>query len=230
MLVLFSGCRFMNYKRIKGNGVMSSQNRNIVNAARIKLLGSYDVEITQGATTSVRVEADENILPYILTNENDGFLVIKSKDHINLSTENIIKIYITTAKLEEVHLSGSGNITGKSKFTGASKLLLRISGSGDMKMEVNTPVIDASISGSGTITLKGETMDESIHITGQGDFNADELKAENAKVSIAGAGDIRVFADHDLDINIAGAGSVYYKGSASVKQHVAGSGEIKKIN
>lgn len=230
LLLTCSSCRWMGYKRIKGNGNISSQDRNINFAEKIKLAGSFDVEITQGPTTSVKVEADENILPYIIASDEDGFLLIKTKDHMSLSTDHGIKVYITTKKLEQIELAGSGNIIGKNKFTGGNKLTLKIAGSGDMQMEVNTPEIVAEIAGSGNITLKGETKDETIHIAGVGNYYADQLKAENAKVKIAGSGDVRIYADATLDISIAGVGSVYYKGAAKVKQHVAGSGEVKKID
>lgn len=220
----------MGYKRIKGNGNIETQDRNITRAERIKLAGSYDVEITQGPETSVKVEADENILPFLIVHEEDGFLVIKSKNHVSFSTEHDIKIFITTNKLEKINLVGSGNIIGKNKFTGSNKLDLKIAGSGDISLELNTPEIEAEIAGSGSITLKGETRDESIHIAGVGNYNAEELKAENAKVKIAGSGDVRIFAEKTLDINIAGVGSVYYKGAASVKQKVAGTGDVKKID
>jgi hypothetical protein len=229
-LMIFSSCRMAGYKRVKGNGEIRTEDRHITRAERIKLRGSYDVEITQGPVVSVKVEADDNILPYIFTSEEDGFLLIKSKDRVNFSTENPIKIYITTNKLEQVQLSGSGNIIGKTKFTGGDKLTLKISGSGSMDLEVNTPSVDGDISGSGSMTLRGETRDEKVHISGVGDFNADELKSETAVVKIAGSGNVKVFADTKLDVNIAGVGSVYYKGNPTIKQHVAGSGEVKKMD
>ena len=230
-LIVITGtsCNWMGFRRIKGNGVLGTETRNISRAQNIKLAGSYDVEITQGPVTSVKVEADENIIPYIITREEDGYLVIKSRNNYSFSSEHDIKIYITTDKLEKLHLAGSGNIIGKNKFTGGSKLELKIAGSGDIKMEANTPDIEADIAGSGSITLAGETKDERIKISGVGDFNGDQLKAENANVKIAGSGNVKVFAEMNLDISIAGVGSVYYKGAANVKQHIAGSGEVKKI-
>ena len=229
ILLVFSSCRWMGYKRIKGNGTMGKEDRHITHAEKIKLAGSYDVEITQGPESSVKVEADENLLPYIITAQEEGYLVIKSREHINLSTSNPIKITITTHKLEQIQIAGSGNVIGTNKFTGGDKLILKIAGSGDIKMEVNTPRIEGDIAGSGSITLKGETRDQTIQISGVGDYNADELKSENTTVKIAGSGDVKVFTDVNLDVNIAGVGSVFYKGAASVKQHVAGSGEVKKL-
>jgi hypothetical protein len=228
--LLFSSCRLFGYKHIEGNGVVATQTRNVNKANRLKMAGNFDVEITQGSTVSVQIEGDENILPYIIVEDRDGYLIIKTKDHINYSATNDIKVFITTPNLEEAILAGSGNIIGKSKFSGSDKLVLKIAGSGDIKMEVNTPSVQSEIAGSGSISLVGETKDESIKIAGVGDYNADGLKAENAKISIAGSGDVKVFAAALLDVNIAGSGTVYYKGSPNVKQHVAGSGEIKKID
>lgn len=222
-------CRWMGHKKIQGNGNLITRERSVSRAERIKLSGSYDVEITQGPVTSVKIEADENIIPFILTSEEDGFLLIKSKEHVSLSSTNDIKIYITTAKLEQLHLAGSGNIIGKTKFTGGNKLSLKIAGSGDIKLEVNTPDLTADIAGSGSMTLSGETKNETIHISGVGDYNAEGLKAENAKVKIAGTGDVKLYADLTLDVNIAGGGSVYYKGAATVKQRVAGVGSVTRI-
>lgn len=229
IMLTATSCRWFGYKRVVGNGNLETQDRPVERAERIKLAGSYDVEITQGPTTSVKVEADENILPFILTRSEDGFLIIKSKDHVSLSTDNTIKIFITTPKLEQVNLAGSGNIIGKSKFTGGDKLTLKIAGAGDMKMEVNTPSIEAEIAGSGSMTLTGETRDQRIRISGVGDYIGEALKSENAVVKIAGSGNVKLFAAAKLDVNIAGVGSVFYKGSPAVKQHVAGSGEVKKL-
>lgn len=226
---LITSCRWSDYKKIRGNGVITTQDRTIKMAKHIKLSGSFDVEIAQGPVATLKVEADENLQPYIVIKEEDGFLLIKSKNNSILESDKGIKLYITTPMLETVKLSGSGNILGKSKFTGGSVLSLSISGSGDIKMEVNSPEIKAEISGSGSIRLSGETMTETIKISGAGDFFADELKAEKVSVKIAGSGDVRVFADVSLDIKIAGVGSVFYKGAATVKQSVNGSGEVKKM-
>ena len=79
------------------------------------------------------------------------------------------------------------------------------------------------------MALTGETKDAKIQINGVGDCDATALKAENATVKIAGSGDVKIFADNNLDVTIRGVGSVYYKGSASVSQKISGSGEVKRM-
>lgn len=230
ILVLFSSCRMFGYKHIKGNGNIITQSRNVSKATKVKLAGSFDVELTPGAVTKVEVVGDENILPFIFADEQDGFLVIKSKDHMSYNSTEGIKIKITTPQLENLQLAGTGNIIGQGKFIGSDKLVLKIAGSGDIKLEVNTPKIEADIAGSGSIKLTGETKDETIKIAGVGDYLTEGLMAENATVRIAGSGDVKVFASTTLDVHIAGSGTVYYKGNPSIKQKVAGSGDIKKLD
>ncbi len=230
LLVLLSSCQMFGYKRIDGNGNIVTQVRNIAKATKVKLAGSFDVDLTPGAQTRVEVVGDDNILPFLLTEEQDGFLVVKLKDNLSYNSTEGIKIKITTPQLEKLELAGTGNIIGQGKFIGSDKLVLKIAGSGNIKLEVNTPKIEASIAGSGSISLSGETRDETIKIAGSGDYLTENLKAENATISIAGRGNVKVFTSTTLDIHIAGSGSVYYKGNPTVKQKVAGSGDIKKID
>ena len=230
LLLLLSSCQMFGYKRIEGNGNIVTQVRNIAKATKVKLAGSFDVDLTPGAQTRVEVVGDDNILPFKLTEEQDGFLVVKLKDNLSYKSTEGIKIKITTPQLEKLELAGTGNIIGQGKFIGSDKLVLKIAGSGNIKLEVNTPKIEAAIAGSGSISLSGETRDETIKIAGSGDYLTENLKAENATISIAGRGNVKVFTSTTLDIHIAGSGSVYYKGNPTVKQKVAGSGDIKKID
>lgn len=225
--LLGSSCR---WKHIKGNGNITTEERQVTRAERISLSSGINVELTQGPVTAVKLVGDDNILPYIIIREEGDRLVIRTKDNINYSTESEIKVLITTAKLSAVRVAGSGDVTGMSKFAGSDKLDLDVAGSGNIKLEVNTPDIEAEIAGSGNITLVGETQNQRIRIAGNGDYNADGLKSENAKVSIAGNGNVRVFADATLDINIAGSGDIFYKGNPTIKQKVVGSGDVKKID
>ena len=224
-----SGCDEFLGRRVKGSGNIVSEQRNIRMASKIKLAGSYDVELTKSSSTSVKVEADDNLMSHIIIENEGDWLVIKSRDHERLIATKTIKIYITTDQLEAVELAGSGNIIGKDKFTTDNKLELHIAGSGNMDLQINAPKVKAEIAGSGNMTIAGETKDEEIRIAGHGDYKAENLKAENAEIHIAGSGDVKVFADNTLDINIAGSGSVFYKGSPKVSQHIAGSGEIKQL-
>ncbi len=229
LLIIISSCNFSFNEKVKGNGHVATEARTVTVANKIQLSGIYDVVLTPGTTTSVNIEADDNLLPYIITKNNNGWLDIKTKKGFNLSTKNNITVYITTPTLEAINLSGTGNISGKGKFAGASQLDIKISGIGSANLDVNTPEVKVSISGSGSITLAGETENAKIDISGIGDYKGEALKAENVKVHVSGSGTAKVFAEVKLDAHVSGVGTVYYKGKAQVKQSVTGSGSINAM-
>ena len=77
--------------------------------------------------------------------------------------------------------------------------------------------------------MNGAARDLNAAISGSGTIKAQELQAENGKISIAGSGTCYVNVNDRLNVSIAGSGDVRYKGSPSVKSSVAGSGNISKM-
>mgnify|MGYP001405761225 CR=1 FL=1 len=54
----------------------------------------------------------------------------------------------------------------------------------------------------------------------------ERLKAENAKATTLGSGDIKVFASIKIDATINGSGNIRYSGGGSVSSVTHGSGSI----
>ncbi len=227
-IIVFGSCNSFN-KTISGNGHITTSERNVPAFKNISCAGNYDVSITQGNAPSVKIETDDNLQQYIVTDVNGDELNIHTQRDINIRASNKIKLYITTNKLEGFKLTGNGTISTTNKITGGDHLNLQIAGAGNMHFDVNTPTINSSISGTGDIYITGETKDSKIEIAGSGNYHAEDLKSENAVVKIAGSGDARLYADSTLNINIAGVGDVYYHGNPSITQNIAGSGKIKKL-
>lgn len=228
-LMLFAACVYSFKKTISGDGNVTTSERNISSVHRIKCSGNYDVQLTQGSPTSVKITADQNLQSYIVSDVNGDELNIHYQHDVNLDPTQKIKIDIVTDKLEGFELNGAGDVNTTNKFTGGDHLDLDIAGTGNIHFDVNTPAINSNISGSGDIYLSGETRDSKIEIAGNGNYHAEDLKSENVKVKVAGNGDTYVFADSTLDVNIAGVGNVHYKGNATITQSIAGAGKIRKI-
>ena len=229
LMLTVTSCNNVFRQRISGNGSITTQTRSVSSTDKIKCSGNYDIALTQGSPASVKIETDENLQEYIVT-ENDGDeLSIHTRNDVNVDPSKKTKIYITTDKLEEFTLTGNGTVNTQGKFSGSDHLDLSIAGSGNMHFNVNTPKVSSSISGTGDIYITGETKDSKIEVAGSGNYHADDLKSESVTVKIAGTGDAYVFADSTLDINIAGVGNVSYKGNPSVTQNIAGTGKIKKM-
>lgn len=220
----------MGGKRINGNGVVKSQQRALSDFDGIRVQGGMDVVLIPGAQYSVRVEADENLLPHIVTELDGDVLEIGPENKVNLRSDRGIKIYVTAPLFNVVAVNGSGSITSQARIRADQKMKAEISGSGDIRLEVDAPEIDMDIDGSGNVILSGNTRRFKSDINGSGEVRAFDLLSEETEVQISGSGDAQVFASKQLGISINGAGNVDYKGNPpSLNQNVSGAGSVRKM-
>jgi hypothetical protein len=230
IMISLSSCFGFGGERINGNGVSASEERSVGSFHSINGMGSMNIVVSQSPSSTVKIEADQNLLQYIETKNNGGTVEIYTKEGYNLDPKSGITVYASAPDFREISVSGSGKIKSNGKITGSSELSADVSGSGDILLEVDAPKVSTQISGSGSTTMRGTTRDFSIDINGSGDVHCFELLAENTELDISGSGDAEVYASKTLDVEIAGGGDVQYKGNAAVKQNISGSGKVRKVD
>ena len=209
---------------------MRTEDRNITGFDGVESSGSFDVYVSSGSSESVKIEADENLLSLIETYKEGNTLHIKTKQGFWLQSSNGVKVHVTAPNYTKIHSYGSGNIISQNKITGSGPLDLGVTGSADIKVDVEAPEISADITGSGNLFIKGETKKFKSDVNGSGSVKAFDLKSEDTKVDISGSGDAELYASVKLDVSVSGSGDVRYKGNATqVSQHVSGSGSVRKV-
>jgi hypothetical protein len=192
--------------RVVGSGHQASESRDVTNFDSVELAGSGDVNILLGGAESVNVQADDNILPLIETTVTNNKLLIRTKPFTTITPSSPIVVTVAMKSLKQATLSGSGNIN-----IGA----------------MSGPDLSLDLPGSGNITAEGTVDNVTIHLAGSGTVTADQLKAHSASATIAGSGDISLYASDSLDANVLGSGTIRYAGNpAQVTKTVTGSGSI----
>lgn len=229
IMLLFSSCHFMGGHQVRGNGKLSSQNRTLNNFDAVEVVGGMDVVLVPGPAHAVRVEADDNLMQYIETDRDRNTLVVRTRRGYNLNPSAGLKVYITAPQLREIGITGSGTVTSQSRLRYPGTVAIDITGSGDVRLELDAPEINAEATGSGNTALTGTTRNFRAAINGSGEFRCFNLLSENTDVEISGSGSAEVFASKKLDIEINGSGNVAYKGNPSVNQDISGSGDIRKV-
>jgi len=229
-LVLFSSCREIFAKRIRGNGRISTQTHSVNQFTSIEVSGNIDVYAKQDSATSVKVDADENLQEYVDIYNDGSVLRIRPKEGYNLRPSRQIKVYVSNPSYSKFGASGACDIFSEGKITSSSEISFDLSGSCNATMELNAPKISSDLSGACGLKLKGETKDFSVHGSGSTDIKCMDLIAENVEVDISGAGDAEVYASTKLNVEVSGAGDVKYKGNAAVNERRSGAGSIRKID
>jgi carbon monoxide dehydrogenase subunit G len=231
-MLFYCGCGVLdatvNAERVRGSGNVIQQNRDVHGFHGVSFAGSGELSIRQGNEESLIVEADENILPYIRTDVEEGRLFIGFRRGVSVSTSSPIRFTLMVRELDELDLSGSGKIrTGPVR---GEDFRIHLSGSGEIRMDtLDAATLKADISGSGDMELPGKVDRQEIHISGSGRFHAPDLDSQSADITVSGSGDATLRARTSLSARISGSGSVEYYGNPSVTKKVSGSGSVRHL-
>jgi hypothetical protein len=206
-LMLLAGCVQVGPSVI-GSGVSKNEPRDTGDFSAVENNISANLDITVGQPTSVIVEGDDNVLPFIKTEVRDGRLVISS--NASIQTQSALKVTITTPQLSRLAINGSGdaNIRGLS--------------GGEF---------DGSINGSGNINAAGTVDRLTGRINGSGGLQFKDLAAQSANIAITGSGSAHVDAATSLSASITGSGDISYKPNSAMnlQTQVVGSGSVKPM-
>ena len=214
---------------VKGSGKVVTEKRAVSGFNEVSLDISGNLEVIQGSTEGVAIEADDNIIPYIETSVENGRLRVRFSKNINYHTRNTIKVTVNARNVEGLAVSGSGDISANGLKT--LKLRTRISGSGNMRLKaLQVDDLSVAISGSGNFLADGAANSMEGSIAGSGDLRASGLSAKRVKINIAGSGDAALWVRETLQVSVAGSGDVKFYGEGSLtKSSIAGSGSVKHM-
>jgi hypothetical protein len=219
-----------NSTTINSKNLLSDDERQVSGFSEITVSGRHNVYITMGTTESLRLEGDADEINEIETKVENGVLKIRNKKQMNTRGWNDsgkVNIYIQAKSLNNIVLSGSGNIEVKGKVK-STNLNTTISGSGSISVNIEVENYNGVISGSGEIYAKGTATNARITIAGSGDFNGSGLRTSNTSAKVSGSGDISIIADKQLEALTSGSGDIRYSGNAVVNSKKSGSGNISK--
>ena len=215
-------------EKVKGNGKEITISKTTTEYDGIEAGGFFDVELVSGKEGNIKIKGEENLLEFINVEVNNNLLKIYIDKKKQLECSNNKKIVITVPfdKIDTLKFSGSGDVYTQTKISGPS-LELKLTGSGNMKIDTDATKVAASLVGSGDILLSGKTTDLDLNLTGSGDIDSKTLLANNAKAKVAGSGDIKVNSTGKLSATVSGSGNIQYKGKPeSLDKVVSGSGSI----
>jgi hypothetical protein len=208
LLVISLVCIFAltscHWHRIRGNGSIKTDTRDVAAFEAITCDGGYEVQIDCQEKQSLAIETDENLLPLVKTEVHDNTLHVYTKGM--LFPTNRIRIAVSIPNITEFTSNGSTD--------------------GDIN-NINNNALDIDIHGSGKLRLNGKSGTMKINTSGSSKIDATSLISENSDIQINGSGNIQVYATNSIDVQINGSGTVKYRGEPkNVNQQINGSGRI----
>jgi hypothetical protein len=208
----------------EGSGNVQTETREVSGFDRVSLSGIGDVTLVQADQESLRIEAEDNILPHITTEVRDGTLYIGFDRKAIIPTEPI-KFYLSMPEVRGLESKGVSNIHAEQINT--DRLDVAISGTGNIGInQLVTDSLAVNVSGAGNFSGEGETTDLKVSLSGAGNYDGEDLRSSQAEVTITGLGRVVTWVTDALDVTISGTGGVDYYGSPEVQQQVSGLGKV----
>ncbi len=182
----------VNFSGEKGSGKIVTQQRDLKGFKAVEVGGVFLVEIVAQKDFSVEVETDDNLLPLITTEVDDGVLKIESEGR--LSPTDQIRVRISAPDINDLDVSGAANLT----LNGVKNASLSVDASGASKLKI-----------------AGETTKLTVDVSGASKLDAEDLRASKADVEASGASHIDVNVSDELSVDASGASRIVYSGTPS---------------
>ena len=213
---------------------------NLTGFTSLNNASNCDIHFTQSDTYKVTLKATPAWYDHHSVSVENGALTIKSDKYKNQKGVTVLfvndnqgaEMWISAPSLDEVSLSGSGDLTFDNAYKGKSLSIIR-TGSGDTKTKDLTLAKDFeySVSGSGDVEMgivKANTAKFSIF--GSGDVKSGLDSVANTELTISGSGDANLDFSGcgNADVSVFGSGDVTLSGQLkTLGKHVSGSGDVE---
>lgn len=226
--LLFGACGVnFNIDIDRGSGNVVTETRSVSNFDEVVLTGIGDVTIVQGDSESLEIEAEDNLIPYIKSEVDDGVLTISFERKNILPTEPV-KFRLTMREVRGLETRGVSNIQADAIST--DRLEVGISGTGSVNIDrLTAEDTIVNVSGAGSFEAEGAVDSQKVTLSGAGNFEGEDLECRTAEVTISGLGRVAIWVTETLDVSISGTGNVDYYGSPQVNQRISGLGRIKDM-
>ncbi len=215
-------------ERVQGNGSVKIQAREPGHFTGISLAVPGSLELRIGATESLTIETDDNIMAKIETVVEDGILKIRPLRRNVALQPSRLKIVVQAAEIDHLGVGGSGSIAADALRT--PRLQVDIGGSGSIAVrQLDADALSVTVGGSGGLKAAGTVRKAAVTIGGSGSVDLGQLKAAEASANVAGSGQVTLNVHDALSVSIAGSGDVNYYGDPKLSRTVAGSGQVRRL-
>jgi len=230
ILVFASGCREFGGRRVRGSGHIITDSRSASGFHSIDVSGAIDVYVKQDSSTSVKIEADDNLLEYIEVYTDNSTLVIRTQHRVWLKPSNKIKVYVSNPVYREFEVSGASGIHSENQITSTETVRVGISGASEGKLEIDAPKVSVDVSGASNLTMRGRTKDLDAGASGACKIRCFDFLAENTNIEASGASTAEVYASVKLAGSASGASTIKYKGNATTSISTSGASGVNKTD
>lgn len=183
------------------------------------------VEVLADIWSASEVKVEDGVLHINMQKEDTKNKSVWAKiDNIKLNPK--MDIFITVTDIKTVHINGGGKLICENSIA-ADMLDLAVHGPGKMEFDIKGKTVKSTITGSGSMMLKGFANSNDVLLAGSGSLNAFDLEVTKTNLKLTGSGNAEVNVSDELNAELYGSGNIFHKGNTKMlKKKEYGSGNF----
>jgi len=227
LLFTTTSCFIDGMTGIKGSRTVVSEDRNISSDFEsIKVQQGINLYLTQGNSTEISVEADDNIIDLLMTEVNNNELKIYFEKNVYRAKAR--NVYLTTNDISRIRTSSGARVKTENTLT-ASTLDLDASSGSSMKIYVNADEVTSETSSGSSIYVFGKTESFSASASSGSSIDADELESQNAIAKASSGANIDLNVTEKLTAKASSGGDIDFNGNPKdVNKSTSSGGSVSK--
>lgn len=212
----------LNYREVK-KGDKVERDMKVGKFASVELTGSVTVVYVQDKQCRVVLAGESKDLDCYSAEVKNGTLCVKYNNKRKGLFGSIpeVKAYLYAPSLDNIVLSGAGDLKMPQKVTQDGDMNIRLSGAGDIDAkDLRVKSLSVTVSGAGDVDIDHLTASKDVNlmVSGAGNVDAD-IKARDVSAVVSGSGDMDLTVDcRALESTVSGTGDMKVKGKCQRKR------------
>jgi hypothetical protein len=228
--ILIMGC---NSTAVSGSGNLITEQEDYTDFTEVEIESAFEYNVTESATFSISITADDNIMRYINVAKVGSKLKVRMG---NVSLRNVhyeVNITMPSLSMLSINSASRGSVDG---FDSTAALALTVSGASRLTMvdmsagavtanvssasnvtgTLNASSLNLNDSGASTVQIEGEATDADLTVSGASKALLVGFQIGEADITASGASQATLNVSGTLNINAQTASTVRYTGGATL--------------
>ncbi|MDP3312237.1 head GIN domain-containing protein [Lutibacter sp.] len=213
LALLFSttSCFINDIAGVKGNGTVISEERTLNSTFEsIKVQQGITLYITQGTSTNLKVEADENIMDLLITEVKNNELKIYFDKNVYRAKAK--EVYLTVDDFSKISASSGSSIKSENTLQ-LNSLNIDSSSGSSIKITIAAKEVTSESSSGSSIYLFGRSDSFSAESSSGSSIDASELETIHAIAKASSGASIDVNVTGQLTAKASSGGDIDYRGN-----------------
>jgi hypothetical protein len=207
-VLLISSCSLVTGNVIRGSGRVASESRPVSGFDEIEVCCGMQLVLSQGQSESLEIEAEDNILPEIVSEVIGNRLSLQFDNPGGTKSYRLtrpVRVSVSSIEIRSLGVSGGGSL--EAGPIESDRVSLELSGGSRAEME----------------SLAADSLE--VGISGGGRYSAQELQVNHLSLDLSGGSTASILAlqSERLELAVTGGGNVEVAGSVN-EQSVSLSG------